>query len=213
MQDEYEEELEAEEKKHRKFIKYDMELFIVLIIVVVFITAVNLILKSEYKSISSTKPDVAPAVVECNKNILNAAETYHKNSSDSAARATVDGAKASFDAALAYYGRTIKKGTEEAVFLSVVDSCYMTAFRFRSVLRAQKDLGSSGVSDLMLNNVDTGIRQLKQEIDSMVVGIDAYNQAGFILKFNWLTPYPGKIEYNHASLPDLEPIVALPAEQ
>ncbi len=210
MVDEYEEQLEKEEKKHKKIVKYDTEIFVVLVIVVLFVTVVNLILKSEYKSISSIRPNLAPAVVECNKFILNAAETFHKNSSDSAGRAEVDAAKSSFDGALAYYGRTVKKGTEDALYLNVIDSCYMTAFRFRTSLRSQKDLRGGGITDEMLANIDTGIRDLKQKIDSLVSGMNEYNAAGFFLTFSWLTPYPGKIEFTHSTLPDLEPIVGLP---
>ena len=48
---EYEEQLEKEEKKHKKIMKYDMEIGIILLIVVVVVTVSNLMLKSSYESI------------------------------------------------------------------------------------------------------------------------------------------------------------------
>jgi hypothetical protein len=211
--DAYEKELEAEEQKHKKLIKYDVELIVIALVIVAFTTIVNLYLKSEYKGISEIRPDLAPAVIECNKSILNAAETYRKGVTDTTLRVAVDETKLAFDRSILYYGKVVKKGTDETTLLTAVDSCYFSAVRFRTALRTSKELKEAGVTDLQLTAVDNAITALHQKIDTLADAVAGYNKAGFLLKFSWLTPYPGTIEHSHAPLPDLEPMSALPPKQ
>ncbi len=211
--DEYEHELEVEEQKHKKIIKYDVELIVVALVIVAFTTIVNLYLKSEYKEISELRPTIAPAVVDCNKSILNAAETYRKGVTDTANRVGVDNAKLAFDQSILFYGRVVKKGTDDATLLNAVDSCYYSAVRFRSALRTAKELRESGVTDLQLADIDKTIAALHEKIDTLAANVAAYNNAGFLLKFSWLTPYPGTIEHSHTQLPELEAVSALPPKE
>lgn len=208
----FEEGLEAQEKKHKKFIKYDFEALVVICIFVVVLVVVNFTLKADYKCIGKIRPEIAPMVIECNKSILNVAETFRKNSTDIQARTSVDAAKMSFDSVILYYGKTITKGSEEAQFIRVIDSCYMVAWRFRNILEAQKDLNQAEVSQTMIQDMDNDIKHVKDKADSLAAAVDSYNGSGFLLKLNWLTPYPGKIEYTRNTLPDLQPIVAPIAE-
>jgi hypothetical protein len=208
----FEEELEAGERKHRKIVKYDMELFVAIIIFVIIVVTVNFILKADYKPVGKIKPELPPSIIECNKSILNVAETFRKNSTDLQARASVDASKMSFDTVISYYNKVITKGTDEAVTIRVLDSCYMVAFRFRDTLESQKGLNEAGITPPVINGMDNDIRQLKAKIDSLVAGVDSYNSSGFFLKLNWLTPFPGKIEYNHVALPEVQPIVASSAD-
>ena len=205
----FEEVLEAQEKKHKKFIKYDFEALVVICVFIIVMIIVNFTLKSGYKNIGKLKPTLAPAVIECNKSILNVAETYRKNSTDLQGRSSVDGAKMSFDTVIAFYGKTITKGTEEGVIIRVLDSCYMVAYRFRSVLVSQKGLNEAEVSSAMIQGMDADIRHLKEKSDSLVAAVDSYNSSGLLLKLSWLTPYPGTIEYTHTILPDLQPVPAV----
>ncbi len=209
----FEENLEAQEKKHKKFIKYDFEALVVICVLVVVLVVVNFALKANYKNIAKIKPGLAPAVIECNKSILNVAETYRKNSTDIQGRNDVDAAKLSFDSVIYYYGKMISKGTDEDVFIRVIDSCYRVAWRFRNVLESQKGLNEAEVSSTMIEDMDSDIRRLKEKADSLVAAVDDYNAAGFFLKLNWLTPYPGTIEYTRNPLPDLQPVVIPAAEE
>ncbi len=203
----YEQELEAEEKKHKKILKYDLELFVILIIFIIFVTIVNLILRADYKVVAGMKPTLAPTLVECNKSILNAAETFRKNATDVQARAAVDAAKLSFDSAILYYGRTIQKGTPDGVVLNVFDSCYMVALRFRSVLESQQHLAEYGVTPEMIAVMDNDINALRGKLDTLTAKVEVYNSSGFFLKFSWLTPYPGTIEHDRVALPELQPVI------
>ena len=200
----FEEDLETQEKKHKKFVKYDLRILVVLLVVLVFIIVENFFLKADYKAVSEPKVGIPSAISECGKSILNVAETYHKNSGDSGGVAAVDAAKLSFDTAIGYFGKVVKKGTKDDAIVTVIDSCYRTAIRFHTVLTAQKNLQIAGVSIPMINNLEKDIKHLRVIIDSLVTGIDAYNSAGFCLKFSWLTPYPGQIEYTHTDLPEVQ---------
>lgn len=204
----FEEELEKQEQKHKKIVKYDMEILIAFFVVLIIIIIENFFLKANYKAVGEAKSGLAPAIIECNKSILNAAETYRKNSGESNAVAIVDAAKMSFDTAIGYCGKTLPmKGTKEGRIVDVLDSCYMTAFRFHNVLESQKNLHEAGVTVSMINNMDKDINRLKENIDSLVAGIESYNSSGFCLKFSWVTPYPGTIEYRHFPLPEVQPFV------
>jgi len=202
----FEEELKAEEKKHKKILKYDLETFIVLIVIVGFIVVTNLILKSNYKPIGRIRAGVAPALIECNKGIMNVAETFRKNTTDDQARASVDAAKLSFDGAILYYGKSVTKGVSDGVIVSVLDSCYEAASRFHDVISKQQNLDGLGVSENMLTVMDNDIKRLKEKTDSLMVGIDEYNTSGFFLKLSWATPYPGTIAYDRINLPELQPM-------
>ncbi|HMD14175.1 MAG TPA: hypothetical protein VKI62_06085 [Bacteroidota bacterium] len=202
----FEEELKAEEQKHKKIIKYDLETFIALFIIVAFVVTANLVLKSDYKDIGKLKTEVSPALNECNKGILNVSETFHKNSTDDQARTSVDSVKTLFDGSIVYYGQMVKKGTDVALIIHVIDSCYKSAVEFRNVLGTQKGLAENGVSGVTLDAMDNSIKNLKGKIDSLVTSVDAYNASGFFLKFSWVTPYPGPIEYTHVVLPEIQPL-------
>lgn len=204
MTTEYQQELEAEEKKHRKIIKYDMEIFVVLLVLAIVVTTINFILKGEYQSVAKAKSGVAPAIIECNKSILNMAETFRKNSTDSVERVNVDIAKISFDAAIVYYGTVMKKNMDDGDIVHVIDSCYLMAVRFHDVIQSQKSLSETGITSAMLTGLKSDIKHLKEKANLLVTGIDEYNSSGLLLKVSWMTPYPGKIEYQHAMLPDIQ---------
>ncbi len=63
----FEEELKAEEQKHKKIIKYDLETFIALFIIVAFVVTANLVLKSAYKDIGKLKTEVSPVSTHATK--------------------------------------------------------------------------------------------------------------------------------------------------
>jgi hypothetical protein len=203
----FEKELEVQEKKHKKILKYDMEILTILILAAAFVAVASLVLKSAYKPVKEAKSGLAPALIECNQSILRNAETYMKNSTHYAARESVDARKKTFDAAIGYYGTVTKKGTREGLILDAFDSCYNGAVQFRNVFELQEGLSDAGISDEMLAGMDNRIKLLKVKRDSLVAGIEAYNATGFFLAFSWLTPYPGTIEYKAPPLPELQPII------
>jgi|GEM_PF-6094590 len=202
----FEEELKAEEQKHKKIIKYDLETFIALFIIVAFVVTANLVLKSAYKDIGKLKTEVSPVLNACNKDILNASETFHKNATDVQARTSVDSAKTLFDGSIVYFGQMVKKGTDAGLIIDVIDSCYKAAVGFRNVLGSQKGLAENGISDETLGAMDNSLKSLKGKIDSLVTSVDTYNASGFFLKVSWVTPYPGTIEYAHVILPEIQPL-------
>lgn len=201
----FEQELEAQEKKHRRWMKYDLETIVVILVIAAFVVVVNLGLRSEYRSIGKVKSGIAVSMTECNKSILDVAETYRKNTFDSLARARVDGAKMSFDTAITDYNRFVNKRENDGLLVRELDSCYLAAATFRTMLGSKKALSSSLVTPEMLDVMDNQIRHLGVMIDSLAVGVEAYNSSGFFLTFSWLTPYPGKLEYQHSPLPELQP--------
>ncbi|HUL44487.1 MAG TPA: hypothetical protein VLY03_09025 [Bacteroidota bacterium] len=210
----FEEELKAEEKKHKKILKYDLETFIVLIVIVAFVVFTNLMLKSSYKPVGKVRAGIAPALIECNKSILNVGETFRKNTTDDNARIAVDAAKLAFDGAIAYYGKSVTKGVSDGIIVSVLDSCYQSAVHFHNVISTQQNLDGLGVSTAMLTSMDNDIRRLKEKADSLMTGIDAYNSTGFFLTFSWVTPYPSTIAYDRIILPEMQPMATTtPAEK
>jgi hypothetical protein len=207
---EYEELLQKEEKKHKKILKYDMEIGITLVVIVIIISVANLSLKSNYQAIKEARAGIAPLMIECNKDILNAAETFRKNSTDSAAIVQIDKAKLAYDGAILYYGKTMKKGMDEGLIVAVLDTCFRAANTFRTTLESQPELLRTGVTVPMLNAMDKNILQIRTKIDSLIAGIESYNAGSFFLFLNSVTPYPGKIEYQRLNLPDVTPYTEPP---
>ena len=201
----YEQELEAQEKKHRRWMKYDLETLVVLVIIAGFIVAVNLILRTDYRSIGKVKSALAPTMNQCNKSIMDVAETFRKNSVDSASRARVEGAKISFDIAITDYNKLLNNRANDGVIVSELDTCYLAAVNFRVALGAKKTLNVNEISTDMLDAMDKDISHLGTMIDSLTAGVDSYNASGFFLTFSWITPFPGKLQYQHLKLPELQP--------
>jgi hypothetical protein len=207
---EYEELLEKEEKKHKKFIKYDMEIGVFLLVVIIVISIANLSLKSNYQPIKEIRAGIAPLIIECNKDILNSAETFRKNSTDSLAITQIDKAKLAYDGAIVFYGKMMKKGMEEGVVVNVLDTCFNAANHFRTTLEVQPELVHTGLTVQMLNAMDNNILHLRGKIDSLVAAIETYNAGGFFLNLSSVTPYPGKIEFRRPLLPDVTPYTEPP---
>ncbi len=201
----YEQELEAQEKKHRRWMKYDLETLVVLLVIAAFVVLVNLSLRSDYRSIGKVKSAIAPAMTQCNKSIMDVAETYRKNALDTLARVRVENAKLSFDMAIIDYNKIVNNRANDGQIVSELDSCYLAAAMFRSALGSKKIINENSVSTEMLNAMDNDIKRLGTMIDSLVIGVNSYNSSGFFLTFSWLTPFPGKLEYNHFTLPELQP--------
>ena len=150
--------------------------------------------------------------MESNKDILNAAETFRKNSTDSASIAAIDKAKLTYDNAILFYSKTMKKGMEEGLVVTVLDTCFIAGNNFRTALEAQPEVLKNGLTVQMLNAVDNDMLRLRGKIDSLVAGIGTYNNSGFLLHLSSLTPYPGKVEFRHQPLPEValyrEPVPA-----
>ncbi len=209
--EDYEQQLELGEKKHKKLVEFDLVAVAIVVIVVAFLSITNLSLKSSYKPVREGKTNTTQALSECNKSLLNIAETFRKNTGDDQARAGIDAQKAAFDAAIGYYGAVVRKGTAEGVFLTAIDSSYRAAVATHRFLESQKDLKGDGVGPEMLANLDQTLKRLKDNRDALVAGIKAYNASGFFLAFSWMTPYPKKIEHAATPLPEFTPFAELAA--
>ena len=203
---EFEKELETEEKKHKKILEIDFIGIAVIAVIIIAIVIVNLFLKSAYKPIRETESVISQSLTTCNKTILDLAETFRSNSTDSAARVIIDEGKRRFDVAIMFYGSTIKKGNE-GLLLEAVDSCYLVAARFRTMLESQGNLKEVGISAQMLNDIDRAVVLLKERRNMFLSEMQSYNNSGFMLNFNWLTPYPGKIAYTANASVEMEPVV------
>ncbi len=202
----FEQELEAQEKKHRRWMKYDLETLVLLLVIAAFVVAANLNLRSAYRSIGQVKSALAPTMIQCNKGILDVAEAYRRNTIDTVSRARVDDAKLSFDQAITDFNKVVNIRQYDGRTVSELDTCYLSAAAFRQALGTRKVLNENAVTNDMLDALDKDIGTLGVMIDSLAAGVNDYNGAGFFLTFNWLTPFPGKLEYHHVRLPALQPI-------